>query len=161
MCRPLLSPQVINVSNYIARRVLWLVPVFLFISVITFVMMHNIEGGPWDSERKLPDNVTENLNRKYGLDKPLWRQYVSFIGDALHGDMGISFKRQDKPVTQILLAGLKVTGMLGLMALLVAAGVGVTLGVLAAVNRNGPLTISASFLQRWVLLCRRSCWRSF
>src|SRR5574339_1202785 len=103
-------------SNYIARRVLWLVPVFFFISLITFLLMHSVEGGPWDSERRLPDNVTENLNRKYGLDKPLWRQYINFVGDALQGDLGISFKRQDKPVTDILIAGFKVTGMLGLMA---------------------------------------------
>ncbi|HXH23278.1 MAG TPA: ABC transporter permease [Dehalococcoidia bacterium] len=126
-------------SNYIARRILWLIPVMFFISLVTFVLMHNVEGGPWDSERKLPDHVIENLNRKYGLDKPLWRQYVDFVANALQGDLGISFQRQDKPVTDILLGGLKVTGMLGLMALGMASVVGISLGIMAALNKNGPI----------------------
>ncbi len=133
-------------SNYIARRVLWIFPVLLFISLVTFVLMHNVEGGPWDSDRKLPDNVIQNLNRKYGLDQPLWRQYINFVTDALKGDLGISFRRQDKPVTDILLSGFKVTAVLGLMALGVAGVFGVTLGVLAAVNRNGPMDYASVLL---------------
>ncbi len=126
-------------SGYIARRILWLVPVLFFISLITFTLMHSVEGGPWDEEKKLPDNVIENLNRKYGLDKPVWRQYVSFVTNALKGDLGISFRRQDQPVTQIILTGFKVTAVLGLMAVVTATTIGIGLGVLAAVNRNGVL----------------------
>ena len=132
--------------NYIARRTLWLIPVLFFVSLITFLLMHNVEGGPWDYERKLPENVLQNLNKKYGLDQPLWRQYANFVADALQGDLGVSFKRQDKPVTEIILSGFKVTGMLGLMAVTTAAVVGITLGVLAAVNRNGPMDYASTLL---------------
>lgn len=133
-------------SNYIARRALWLIPVLFFISLLTFVLMHNVEGGPWDSERKLPDNVIQNLNRKYGLDKPLWRQYVDFLTNALQGDLGISFQRQNKPVTDVILSGFKVTAVLGFMAIVVASVFGISLGVLAAVNRNGFFDYLSVFL---------------
>ena len=124
--------------SYIVGRLLWTIPVLLFVSLITFVLMHSVEGGPWDREKKLPDEVVRNLNVKYGLDKPLYRQYGDFVWRALHGDIGISFQRQDTPVRDILLEGFKVTAVLGLLAVLCAVAVGVSLGVLAATHRNGP-----------------------
>ncbi len=124
-------------TRYIFGRILWLIPVLLFISLITFVLMHSVEGGPWDSERQLPPNVIENLNKKYGLDKPVWRQYLDFVTNAVQGDLGISFQRQNKPVTEVLAGGFKVTAVLGFMAISLAAIVGISLGMLAALNRNG------------------------
>src|SRR2546423_10040841 len=106
-------------SAYIVRRVLWLVPILVFISLITFALMHSVEGGPWDAERKLPENAIQNLNRKYGLDQPIWRQYLDFTFGALRGDLGISFQRQNQPVTRVILHDFKVTASLGLMALAV------------------------------------------
>jgi oligopeptide transport system permease protein len=123
-------------AAYALKRLLWLAPVLLFISIVTFALMHSVEGGPWDEERSVPAAVTENLNRKYGLDKPVWRQYVDFLGNALQGDLGVSYQRQDKPVTDIILAGFKVTAMLGLLSLSLATAVGVSLGVLSALYRN-------------------------
>jgi oligopeptide transport system permease protein len=123
-------------AGYILRRLLWLIPVLFFISLVTFVLMHAIEGGPWDEERRLPDNVQRNLDAKYGLDKPLWEQYTSFVLNAVQGDLGISYQRQDKPVTDIILRGFKVSAVLGLLALSLALVVGVTLGVASAVHRN-------------------------
>ena len=64
-------------AAYVFQRLLWLIPVLLFISLVTFVLMHSVEGGPWDDDRKLPDSVVQNLNRRYGLDKPVWRQYLT------------------------------------------------------------------------------------
>ena len=124
-------------SGYVARRVLWMIPVLFFVSLITFALMHSVEGGPWDEEKKLPDAVVENLNRKYGLDKPVWRQYLDFVVGALQGDLGASFQRQDKPVTDVIVSGFKVTATLGVIAMTIALLIGVTLGVLGAVNRNG------------------------
>ncbi len=123
-------------AAYVLRRILWLIPVLLFVSLITFALMHSVEGGPWDSDRKLPDETIENLNRKYGLDKPIWQQYTSYLANALQGDLGISYQRQDKPVTDIILSGFKVSAVLGMIALLLAVGVGVSLGVVSALNRN-------------------------
>src|SRR5688572_30068884 len=99
--------------------------------------MHSVEGGPWDREKKLPDAVVQNLNVKYGLDQPLYQQYGTFVWNALRGDIGISFQRQDQPVRDILVEGFKVTAVLGMLAVVFAVAVGVSLGVLAATHRNG------------------------
>ena len=126
--------------EYIVKRLLWLIPVLFFISLVTFVLMHSIEGGPWDDEeRPLPPAVVENLKQKYGWDDPVWKQYVTFVTNAVQGDLGVSYTRQDRPVTDIILTGLRVTAVLGLLSLGVAVVVGVSLGVLSATHRNGPL----------------------
>jgi len=123
-------------AAYIVRRVLWLGLTLVFISLATFVLMHSVKGGPWDQARATPPQQAENLNRKYGLDEPLWQQYTTFVTNALQGDLGLSFQRQDKGVTGIILDGFKVSAVLGLMAFTLAAGVGVTLGVYSALHRN-------------------------
>ena len=99
--------------------------------------MHSVEGGPWDSgDRPLSESAKQALDRKYGLDLPVWRQYLRFLGNAVQGDLGISFQRQDQPVTKILARGFKVTATLGVLALSLAVIAGVSLGVFAALNRN-------------------------
>jgi oligopeptide transport system permease protein len=123
-------------AAYILRRLLWLAPALLFISIVTFSLMHAVPGGPWDEDTKLPAPTKDALNRKYGLDKPVLRQYVMFLGNAVQGDLGVSYARQDKPVTQIVLSGFKVTAVLGLLSLTLATVVGVTLGVFSALHRN-------------------------
>src|SRR5438105_4554561 len=123
-------------AAYILRRLLWLAPALLFISIVTFMLMHAVPGGPWDEDTKLPPEVKDALNRKYGLDKPLQKQYVMFLGNAVQGDLGISYVRRDKPVTGIILSGFKVTAVLGVLSLALATLVGVTLGVFSALHRN-------------------------
>ena len=145
-------------ASYVVGRLLWTVPVLIFVSLITFVLMHSVEGGPWDREKKLPDAVVQNLNVKYGLDEPLYRQYGNFLLNALKGDIGISFQRQDQPVLDILTQGFKVTAVLGLLAVVFAVVVGVSLGVLAATHRNGPADYASLLLAR--RRCRRLCWRA-
>jgi len=121
---------------FIIRRLLWLGPVLLAVTFITFVLMHLVPGGPWDAEKALPPAVVENLNRRYGLDAPYWQQYVNFIWHALQGDLGLSFIRQNQTVTEILLQGLPVTATLAGLALGLALSIGMVLGVLAALRQN-------------------------
>jgi len=121
---------------FIIRRLLWLGPVLLAVTFITFVLMHLVPGGPWDAEKALPPAVVENLNRRYGLDAPYWQQYVNFIWHALQGDLGLSFIRQNQTVTEILLQGLPVTATLAGLALSLALSIGMVLGVLAALRQN-------------------------
>ncbi len=123
-------------QQYIIRRVLWIIPVLLFISLITFALMHSVPGGPWDREKRLAPTVVENLNKRYGLDKPLPQQYVDFVGNALHGDLGVSFSYQDRKVTDVILEGLPVTTTLAVSALLVAILIGIPLGIAAALKQN-------------------------
>ncbi len=124
-------------AAYVFRRILWLGPTLLFILLITFALMHAIDGGPFDPDKiGVPPERVEALNRKYGLDKPVWRQYVDFLANAVQGDLGISFQKQDKDVTALIVSKFRVTAVLGALTIGLASVAGVGLGVLAALHRN-------------------------
>ncbi len=123
-------------TRFIIRRILWLVPVLLFVSLITFTLMHVTPGGPWDRDKPVSAQVLANLNARYNLDKPAWQQYLLYMQGAVHGDLGPSYTYQDRSVTQIIMLGLPVTMSLGILAALLAVLVGVPLGVLAATHQN-------------------------
>ena len=123
-------------TRFIIRRILWLVPVLLFVSLITFTLMHITPGGPWDKEKPVSAQAVANLNAKYNLDKPAWQQYLIYMSNALRGDLGPSYTYQDRSVTQIILQGLPNTAALGVLAAVVALLIGVPLGVVAATRQN-------------------------
>jgi oligopeptide transport system permease protein len=127
------------VTRYFVRRILWLIPVLLFVSIITFTLMKITPGGPWDKEKALAPQVVQTLNRKYNLDKPAWEQYLIYMGNAVRGDLGPSYVYQDRSVTQIIGGGLPATASLGGLAALVAVMIGVPLGILAAMRQNTTL----------------------
>ena len=117
------------------------------IATITFFLMHFVPGGPWDSEKKLHPAVVENLNARYGLDDSLWTQYRRFLSNCLKGDLGVSFNTfQGREVTDIIRQGLPATAILGALAFGLAVGVGVPLGILAAVRRNTIVDYTAVVL---------------
>lgn len=124
---------------YVFRRILWLIPVLWGISLITFFIMHFVPGGPWDRDKQLAPTVIENLNRRYGLDKPLWEQYLSYVGNSLKGDLGVSYIYQDRSVTSIILQGLPKTATIGLLAFAIALGFGIPLGMAAAIKQNSAI----------------------
>ncbi|MEX1170612.1 MAG: ABC transporter permease [Chloroflexota bacterium] len=122
--------------TYLARRVLWIIPVLFTVSVITFVLMHAVPGGPWDREKVLPVAVQARLNAEYGLDKPLVEQYLTWAGGFVQGDLGPSYRFQDRRVNDIVADGLPTTVQLGVMAFLLAILVGIPLGIFAALGHN-------------------------
>ena len=133
---------------YIIRRFVWLIPVLLAVSVITFTMMHMVPGGPWDANvgaKALSPKVRDAIAKKYGLDKPLTQQYVDYIGGVLHFDLGPSYFGT-RTVNQIIGDGFPVTARLGLIALLVAVTVGVPLGLIAALRHNTWIDNLAIFI---------------
>lgn len=121
-----------------------MIPLMWAVITITFILMHNVEGGPFSRERSLPPETIENLNRKYGLDKPVisvdvWdSQYGHYLINLAQGDLGISFQ-SDQPVTKLLKEGFGVSAQLGLLAFIFAVVVGMSLGIMSALNHNGPL----------------------
>lgn len=131
--------------NYTARRTLWLLAVLLGVATITFVLMHAVPGGPWDREKTLAPAVVENLNRRYGLDQPVWRQYLDFLAGAVRGDLGVSYTYQDRPVTRIILEGLPITATLGVLAFAFSILAGVPLGLAAALRQNSPVDYVSVF----------------
>lgn len=123
-------------TAYIIRRVLWTIPVMWAIVTITFFLMHAVPGGPFDRERELPPAVRANLERKYGLDKPLFEQYTTYLENiVIHQDLGVSMRDQ-REVTVIIRDGLKTTMQLGVSAFIFATIFGFSMGVIAALNHN-------------------------
>jgi oligopeptide transport system permease protein len=124
------------VLRYILRRLAGFVPVLFVIVSCSFFLMRLAPGGPFDQERALPEQVRANVEAKYHLDEPVWRQYVRYLTDVTRGDLGPSFRYPDRSVTELLALGLPVSLLLGACALLVAVGIGGTAGILAGMRRN-------------------------
>ena len=130
--------------RFVLRRLLQAVPVLFVIITATFFMVRFVPGGPFTAEKAIPPEILKNLEAHYGLDQPLWRQYLNYLGRVAHGDFGPSFKYANRTVNEIIGDKLPVSLELGGLALAVALGVGLTLGVLAAVRRNSWLDYFAS-----------------
>lgn len=123
-------------ATYLVRRLLWIIPVLFTVSLITFALMHAVPGGPWAREKPLNDATVAALNKIYGLDKPVWQQYTDWIGGMVQGDLGPSFRYQQRTVNDIVADGLPTTLHLGIMAFAVAVLVGIPLGIIAALGHN-------------------------
>jgi oligopeptide transport system permease protein len=133
------------VLKYTIRRCFWIIIVLLAVAFITFSLMHLVPGGPWDRDKTLPPQVVENLNIKYGLDKPFFVQFGNFLWGVLHGDLGLSYTYQDRSVTSILLQGLPKTATLGITAFLLAIILGIPLGMAAALKQNSVIDYISVF----------------
>ena len=89
-------------TRYLIRRVLILLPVWLAVYTLTFTLYHVTPGGPWDRERPVPREAIEQLNRKYGLDRPLYQQYLDYlVGVLTRFDFGPSYKNLSRSVADI------------------------------------------------------------
>lgn len=157
-------------GKYLIRRLFWLIPVIIVVSGITFILMHSAPGGPWDRDttaRQVDQNTQRILNEYYGLDKPLWRQYVAYvIGDfnkqgefvcgLVCGNMGPSYRMRGLTIQQILFkppedknflySRFGYSMRLGLFALLFAVVIGIPAGVIAALKQNTIIDYISLFI---------------
>ena len=132
---------------YLLGRLSGIVVVFLIVSMLAFVLMHSIPGGPFDEEKSpLPPAAKANILRKYGLDRPIWEQYALYMGSAVHGDFGISFQSPTETVIQLIARTWPTSMQLGGLAILVAATLGLTSGILAAVYQNTWIDYVVTFM---------------
>lgn len=145
--------RAVALGIYVIRRLLWMIPVLFFVIVITFTLMHLAPGGPWDREgRQLSPAVVNNLNIKYGLDKPLYQQFTLYVWGAIHFDFGDSLQSPGQKVSTLLLQSWPYTLTLGLVTFILLVPIGIGLGVIAALRQNtladysalGLATIAAS-----------------
>lgn len=132
-------------GQYAVRRLLGLIPTLLAVYTITFMLIHLTPGGPWDSDKPLPPEAKAALDKAYGLNKPLWWQYTDYLTNVLHGDFGPSFTQRNRDVSDIIKDFFPVSIKLGLVAIIVAAIIGIVAGTLSAVRQNTPLDYFATF----------------
>ncbi len=124
-----------------------LIPTLLAVYTLTFLLIHATPGSPWSAGGKpLPQIVLDRLNKAYGLDQPLWRQYVTYLGNALQGDFGPSFSNRSRTVTDIIKETFPVSIKLGVVAMAIALVFGLTLGTIGALKHNQFLDYLTGFI---------------
>src|ERR1700761_7778621 len=107
-------------GRYFLTRLAGAIPTLLIIVTATFFLMRAAPGGPFDQEQALPPEILANLERAYGMDKPIWVQYGRYLGSLARGDFGPSFKYKDFTVTELIAQGFPVTLELGVIAMSLA-----------------------------------------
>jgi ABC-type dipeptide/oligopeptide/nickel transport system permease component len=151
-----------------------LVFVLFVVTLIAFLLMHAVPGGPFDiTERRLPEATRQAQLEKYGLDKPLYEQYVRYIWAALHLDFGIPFQSPTESVTELIARAWPVTIKIGIPTIIISYTLGVTLGFIAAVRQNSwvdyfvttvatlGLTVPSFVIATWLILLFSIRWDIF
>lgn len=122
--------------TFLLKRLFHALAVIGVVATLTFILLRLAPGGPFDRERRLPPEVLANVEAKYHLDEPLWRQYLRYFAGILHGDLGPSYKYLDRGVKEIIAETLPISALLGLLALLFALAVALPAGLTAAYFRD-------------------------
>jgi oligopeptide transport system permease protein len=135
-------------TQYIIRRILWFIPVLLALSLAVFVLVRAIPGGPFDfvGDKSLPESVVKNLEAKYHLDWPMWKQYLKFLWDLLHLDLGPSFRYRGRSVNDIIKETLPVSAELGIYSIALALVIGIPAGTIAALKQNTIADYVSTFI---------------
>ena len=143
--------------RFIISRLIGLVGVLLAVSMITFLLMHAVPGGPFDAQamqrqQMIPEAIKQQLNAKFGLDKPIWQQYLVFLGNAVRLDFGYSFSNSTRTVVQIFQQQWPYTIQLGVLTLAFSTIVGLGLGVGAAIKQGSWLDYTGTFVSVFCLV---------
>ncbi|WP_017221111.1 oligopeptide ABC transporter permease OppB [Moritella dasanensis] len=128
--------------KFILKRILEAIPTMLVLITVSFFLMRFAPGSPFSSEKTLPPQVMANINAKYGLDKPVLEQYVTYLTNVIQGDLGPSFKYKDFTVNELVASALPVSAKIGAFAFVFALVFGVFVGTIAALNQNTWLDYS-------------------
>lgn len=126
-------------TAYALRRLAGAVPTLLLLLTLVFFLLRAAPGGPFDRERPLPPGTEVALRHSFHLDEPVWRQYLRYVGGVAQGDFGPSFQYNGFSVSEIIMAGARVSVKLGLTAMLLATLLGSAIGIAAALHRNRPM----------------------
>jgi oligopeptide transport system permease protein len=124
------------VLRYSLHRLLAAIPTLLLVASFAFLLLHAAPGGPFDSQKRLLPQIQQSIEAHYHLDEPLWRQYLRYVGDLAHGDLGPSFQYRGTRVNQLIAQGLPVDIAVGLSAIVLALIAGTAIGVSAALRRG-------------------------
>ncbi|MBV8968355.1 MAG: ABC transporter, partial [Verrucomicrobia bacterium] len=120
----------------IIGRLLQLVPVLLILMTLTFFLSKSVPGGPFSQERQVSPEIIQKLNQYYGLDKPLWQQYLSYLGQVARFDFGPSYTYQTDSVNDVIARAFPISLQIGALAFLIALVLGIAAGIMAAVRPN-------------------------
>lgn len=142
-------------TRFLLRRLLWFGITIFTVMTVSFFLMRAVKGGPFDQERNLDPNIQANIEAKYHLDWPLWRQYLQYVGPfdldpeseqrfggVLTGDFGPSFRYRDFTVNDIISESLPISALLGIVSMMWALALGVSTGIASALRRGSKLDLA-------------------
>ena len=133
--------------RYIIRRLLIAIPVVLLVILATFVLVHAMPGGPFDAVgmKAMPEHIKIVLERRYGLDKPLYEQFGRYVLNIFKGDFGPMFRQPSQTVRDIIEQTFPISIQLGLTSIIVGFAIGIPIGIIAALNHNSFLDYFVTF----------------
>ena len=132
--------------KFIIRRLLYMIVTLWVIITVVFFLMKNLPGNPFgEASMKLSADAKKILMQQYGLDKPVWEQYLKYMWNVLHGDLGRSYQFPTTTVTEKIGQAFPASAELGMWALLIAVIIGIALGIVASLNHNKGLDYAAMF----------------
>lgn len=122
--------------KYILKRIGMSIVTLFVVITVTFFLLRLMPGGPFDGERNVPTAIKANLETKYGMDKPVFSQYTSYIGNLLKGDLGPSMKYEGRDVQDIIEYSFPISAKVGAVVVAISLILGIALGIIAALNLN-------------------------
>jgi oligopeptide transport system permease protein len=135
-------------TKFVIRRILVSIPVIFAIALVTFMMVHALPGGPFDTlgDRPMPQRVVEMMEARYGLNEPIANQFVAYIGNLLQGDLGVMYRNPSQNVNEIVNQTFPVSIQLGLLSVALGLVIGIPTGIIAALNHNSIIDNAATTL---------------
>jgi ABC-type dipeptide/oligopeptide/nickel transport system permease component len=136
------------VTRYVIRRFLLAIPVMFAIALATFLMVQALPGGPFDAvgQKAMPEHIRDLLERRYGLDQPLYIQFFDYVGNLLRGDLGPMMRNNVQDVNDIVNQTFPVSIQLGLLSLLLGFIIGIPTGIIAALKHNSLVDSTATLV---------------
>ena len=134
--------------RYVLKRILAAVLSMFVLVTVTFFLMHAVPGSPFNpSEQKnIPAEVLAQIRAKYGLDEPVWKQYLTYMGNLFRGDLGDSFKKLNYSVNELVMGGFPTSAKVGAWAIVVALAIGIPLGIISALKRGSWMDWSSMIM---------------
>ena len=122
--------------KFVVKRLAIAIPTLLILVTLSFFLMQAAPGSPFTGDFNMPPEILANLEAKYHLNEPLWKQYAFYLWDLIHGDLGPSFQYKDYTVNELVAQSFPVSMTIGITAFIVTVISGVTLGTIAALKQN-------------------------
>lgn len=122
--------------KYLLKRVFYMILTLFLVATITFFLMKLMPGTPFTNQQKMSATQIAVVNKQYGLDKPIWQQYLSYMLNAAHGDFGTSFQFSNQSVSYLISSRIGASAQLGIQAIIFGVVLGIVVGSFAAINRN-------------------------
>lgn len=122
--------------KYIIKRILYMLLTLFLIATITFFLMKLLPGTPYQNQAKMSPSQIQMMNKQYGLNRPVWLQYILYIAGMLKGNLGISFQFSNQPVAYLIATRIGPSLQLGIQAMIVGSLLGILLGAIAAIRKN-------------------------